>query len=532
MTQSRNGVHCSMSSFATRRSHRQATIRSAGDSGWSAIGLRSNRIFRVAARPSIRTTIISSSVWGARQNLIQAARAHGFRSDVRFDATEGGSVGIALEPARPDTSTLFEAIPVRQCTRALYDGRRVPLQELRALEAAGRGGGVRVVLLTARPQVERVLEYVVNGDTVQLNDPAFMEELRSWIRFSDAEAVAKGDGLFSRASGSPSVPRWLGTAMLKFFFTPKSEGDKYAKFIRSSAGIAVFVSDTSDKKHWVEVGRCYERFALQATAMNIRTAMKINPSKCRRYARISPPHSDSGPAARTWSCASATALRCRDHCDDRSLRSSIDDTATPTVPRADEVYSLVRSFQYVAAAAGGVALVAGAGIGLGTSLWKRTTARAVEALATQEIDGPLPLPFSAEQLATLPDPVARYFRFALTPGQPLIRRARLKQTGTMRSDARRPWSPFSAVEYFSVRPPGFIWDASMPIAPLVCVHVRDSYFRGEGASEAKIAGLISLGALRGTPEAASASLVRYLAEAGVVADGAIAERKSDVGADR
>jgi len=34
----------------------------------------------------------------------------------------------------------------------------------------------------------------------------------------------------------------------------------------------VFVSDFSDKAHWVEAGRCYERFALQTTALGIRNA--------------------------------------------------------------------------------------------------------------------------------------------------------------------------------------------------------------------------------------------------------------------
>jgi hypothetical protein len=60
--------------------------------------------------------------------------------------------------------------------------------------------------------------------------------------------------------------------MMSLFLTPKSENEKYARQIRNSAGIAVFVSKQNDKAHWVEAGRCYERFALQATALGIRNA--------------------------------------------------------------------------------------------------------------------------------------------------------------------------------------------------------------------------------------------------------------------
>ena len=213
----------------------------------------------------------------AAENLVQAAAAHGLRGDVRFDPAGGGSVQIGLQPARAQASALFAAIPLRQCTRAAYDGTRVPSAALSALEAAGRGHGVHVMLQTARPRIEQTLEYVVAANTAQMGDPAFMDELRSWIRFSDADAVAKGDGLFSRASGSPAIPSWLGNAAFKLVFTPKGENDKYARFIRSSAGIAVFVSDAGDQQHWVEAGRCYERFALQATALGIRTAMLNQP---------------------------------------------------------------------------------------------------------------------------------------------------------------------------------------------------------------------------------------------------------------
>ena len=38
------------------------------------------------------------------------------------------------------------------------------------------------------------------------------------------------------------------------------------------AGVAIFVLDKYNKAHWLEVGRCYQRFTLQATALEIRNA--------------------------------------------------------------------------------------------------------------------------------------------------------------------------------------------------------------------------------------------------------------------
>ena len=39
----------------------------------------------------------------------------------------------------------------------------------------------------------------------------------------------------------------------------------------------MFVGQAADKAHWVDVGRCYERFALQATALGIRNAFLNQP---------------------------------------------------------------------------------------------------------------------------------------------------------------------------------------------------------------------------------------------------------------
>lgn len=170
---------------------------------------------------------------------------------------------------------------------------------------------MHVLLLTERQAMEKVLQYVVAGNTAQMNDSAFVEELKSWIRFGADEALRTGDGLFAGATGNPVVPRWLGSRMMGLFFTPKSENERYVKQVRSSAGIAVFVSDRDDRAHWIEVGRCYERFALQATVLGVRNALLNQPVEVgalRHQFAAMLGHSAaprSGRAFRTWTANAA-----------------------------------------------------------------------------------------------------------------------------------------------------------------------------------------------------------------------------------
>lgn len=213
----------------------------------------------------------------AAENLSQAAKAQGLSGQITFNASGDGVVQIALEPSPTTVTPLFEAIPHRQCTRAEYDGKPLSPEEIKLLETIGQGDGVRVMMLTERAEIETVLGYVVQGNTTQIGNNAFMQELKSWIRFNDQEAARTGDGLSGRTTGNPSIPRWLGNLLFKLLIRVQSENDKNARYIRSSAGIAVFVSDVNDKAHWIEVGRCYERFALQATALGIRNAFVNQP---------------------------------------------------------------------------------------------------------------------------------------------------------------------------------------------------------------------------------------------------------------
>jgi hypothetical protein len=212
----------------------------------------------------------------ATENLTQAALAHGLKGDVLFDPTTD-AVRVSLSPTAAQSSDLFTAIPLRQCTRGEFDAKPLSNTELALLQRAGSSDSVRLLLLTDQSAMAQVLDVIVQANTRQMADPAFVKELKTWIRFNCPDAVRTRDGLFSAASGNPTIPTWIGERLFGWFYTPKSENDKIARQVHSSAGIAVFVGHAADKAHWVEVGRCYERFALQATALGIRNAMLNQP---------------------------------------------------------------------------------------------------------------------------------------------------------------------------------------------------------------------------------------------------------------
>lgn len=160
---------------------------------------------------------------------------------------------------------------------------------------------------------------------------------------------------------------------------------------------------------------------------------------------------------------------------------------------------------------GGLAGSTLAAVAIGNLVWKRRTAQAVRRL-DPEAPAPVPETFSRKQLEGLPAPVARYFDFALTPGQRLIRSARIEHRGKFRGGLDEPWSPFTSMQHFSVRPPGFVWDAAIHLAPLLTVRVRDSYIGGTGGMVGRIAALIPVVSQSGGAPLNAGALHRLLAE--------------------
>ena len=215
----------------------------------------------------------------ALENLVIAAGAAGYGADVTYPGLDADHIALQLSrSAAHGPVTLLEAIPHRQNNRSLYDGRPVPPAETKKMEAVTSGAGISTLIFTDSGHKEAIIEYIRAGDQRQFGDPAFVAELVSWMRFNKPEALHSLDGLYTRCTGNPDVPRWLG----KRFLTAASAGsqaDTSARKARSSSGLIVIAAASDDKRHWIETGRLYERLALTLTASGIQVAFLNQPAE-------------------------------------------------------------------------------------------------------------------------------------------------------------------------------------------------------------------------------------------------------------
>lgn len=213
-----------------------------------------------------------ASLGCAAENLSLAAQARGLSGEVKFDATGDGQAVVDLSTAPVNESALFRAIPARQSSRIAYDGRPASGEQMTRLASAAGRYGVDALMITARKEMEAVQALVIEGNNRQIDDPAFIAELKAWLRFNPDAALRTGDGLYSAASGNPTIPDWLGPIVFELFFTKSGEADKYAEQVSTSAGLVVFVADRDAPAGWFNAGRAYQRFALQATVDGLTSA--------------------------------------------------------------------------------------------------------------------------------------------------------------------------------------------------------------------------------------------------------------------
>jgi nitroreductase len=212
----------------------------------------------------------------ALENLVIAARHTGLAPRVEyFPPTHASALMVhfgAEEREGTDDAALFAAIPARHVTRRAYDGRPIPAEQLATLAGAAVGDGVSVHTATLGTQIDAIAALVEEATRVQFKSGAFLAELASWVRFNKREAHDATDGLSYKTLGRMATPRWLGATFLRRLTSAGREAKRAGRLVPGSSAVLVFSARHADPRHWVEVGRTFERVALTATALGLRHA--------------------------------------------------------------------------------------------------------------------------------------------------------------------------------------------------------------------------------------------------------------------
>lgn len=150
---------------------------------------------------------------------------------------------------------------------------------------------------------------------------------------------------------------------------------------------------------------------------------------------------------------------------------------------------------------------------IGNNNWNKQKTKLLQCFENYEANNQ-PEKVSFDELGHLPQPVKKYFHFALKEGQPVIRSVKIDHPGKFNLGKDKvKWLPFEADYRAFGEPKGFVWDASIKIAPLLNVRVMDSDAFGKGSMIGKVAGLIPVVNPQESGELNKAALERYLAEA-------------------
>ncbi|MFW5976745.1 MAG: DUF6544 family protein [Bacillota bacterium] len=116
-----------------------------------------------------------------------------------------------------------------------------------------------------------------------------------------------------------------------------------------------------------------------------------------------------------------------------------------------------------------------------------------------------------DDLADLPVPVQKWLKNSGVVGKEKVFSVRLKQEGLFRTGEDQSWMPFTAEQYYTTNPPGFIWYTTMDFVPLISIKGRDKYYQGKGNMLIKLMSLIKVADATG-PEMDQGTLVRFLNE--------------------
>ena len=228
-----------------------------------------------AVDPDNRELFISLGC--AVKNLCIAANHYGYES--KTDISSEWKIIIALNKNFLITSdTLFEQISIRQTNRSLYNGNFIPQSILDDVINLSQTDSIKIQVFEKKSSTFDILKnLVLEGNSQQLNDDNFKQELLSWIRYNKKDTESTLYGLSYAVMWAPNLPRWITKPIIKFLLNSKSQNKTDSKKIDSSSHLLLITSYSDSPETWVKVGIVLEHLLLLLTKNGIASAYLNQP---------------------------------------------------------------------------------------------------------------------------------------------------------------------------------------------------------------------------------------------------------------
>lgn len=220
----------------------------------------------------------------ALENLTIAANEFGYEADANIIEEDGKPtfIRVKLINSQIAKNYLFDQIKIRQTNRSIYNYDTVPDFTISKLDKLVASESIKIHYFKRNSsEFNDIRDLILEGNTIQMNDNEYKNELLHWIRFNKKHTNKHKNGISNSVMQTPSAPVIIGRPIVKSFLKPEKQNKSDIQKINSSSHLVLFTINHDNPLSWIMLGRLLERFLLETTRLGIANAYLNQP--CEVY---------------------------------------------------------------------------------------------------------------------------------------------------------------------------------------------------------------------------------------------------------
>lgn len=210
----------------------------------------------------------------ALENLILASQQLGYLAtpEIRtFPLHTMISVRLT-EGGKPDPSGLFDQIGHRQVVRSEYAPVNISELLVNKLAAESTQDGIYIFPLMQKEIRSEIIPLLGRGLQILNNQRSYVKEKVRWIRFSEKQAMLKGDGIRVASLDLPFSQTLVSRLFISSQLAEKNEFKRWSRLIQHSSGLVLLTAKESRNSQFIRLGSSLQKFVLKLSHAGIQYA--------------------------------------------------------------------------------------------------------------------------------------------------------------------------------------------------------------------------------------------------------------------